>query len=201
MLWMQALLWIAFLLLPFTGKLHFTGSLSQAPFHRLPFTGSLSQAPFHRLPFTGSLSQAPFHRLPFTGSLSQAPFHRLPFTGSFGSPFCCSRSQASSTPARARSTIHGAGASGRTRGSLPRSSSCSGTRQSYGAPRGVRRGTTRCNTRGSRSRSMRSSPWRNSGQDTSNRWTRRRGVRTRRSCSSCAAGAPSDAIRRSMQRP
>ena len=134
-------------------------------------------------------------------SLSQAPFHRLPFPGSFGSPSCCSRSQASSTPARARSTIHGAGASGRTRGSLPRSSSCSGTRPSYGAPRGVRRVTIRCNTRGSRSRSMRSSPWRNSGQDTSNRWTRRRGVRTRRSCSSCAAGAPSDAIRRSMQRP
>ena len=143
----------------------------------------------------------PMDRLPAAPVHRQAPFHRLPFTGSFGSPFCCSRSQASSTPARARSTIHGAGASGRTRGSLPRSSSCSGTRPSYGAPRGVRCGTTRCNTRGSRSRSMRSSPWRNSGQDTSNRWTRRRGVRTRRSCSSCAAGAPSDAIRRSMQRP
>ena len=120
MLWMQALLWIAFLLLPFTGKLN----------------------------------------------------------------------------PRARSTILGAGASGLTRGSLPRSRSYSGTRRSYGAPRGVRCGTTRCCTRGSRLRSMRSSPWRSLGQDTSNRWTRRRGGRTRRSCSSCAAGAPSATIRR-----
>jgi hypothetical protein len=64
MLWMQALLWIAFLLLPFTGKLPFTGSLSQAPFHRLPFTGSLSQAPFHRLLWIA------FLLLPFTGKLN-----------------------------------------------------------------------------------------------------------------------------------